>query len=146
MLFRRIMFASDGSPASLKAAEAIARIAATNQETTVTVVVTLPKELDDEPESETDTALRNKVRQHAQRALSATGAVFQRWGIPHDDRLITGDCACTAVARAAKEDMCDLIAMNCTEHALTPDGKASNNLTAEVMQRAHVPVLVIPAQ
>jgi len=138
------MFASDGSPASLKAAEAVARIAATNQETTVTVVVTLPKELVGEPNSESDVAQQRKIRSHAERALIATGAVFQRWGIPHDDRLVTGDCACTAVAKAAREDMSDLIAMNCTEHAFTPEGKASNNLTAEVMQRAHVPVLVIP--
>src|SRR5579862_5979136 len=141
-MFRRVLFATDGSPNALHAAEAIAGMAGHSQEMSVTVVAALGPA---RGATVRIPAPGESLQERAQRALHDTCTVFRLYGIPYTGAIVRGDCACTAIVDAARRDLCDLIAMGSTETPFVAESAlGSPNLTDEVMQRALVPVLVIP--
>lgn len=149
MYVRRILFATDGSPAALRAAERLAHMVRNNQETSVTVVAALPQRpiLPSSPPPESEAEREMGLRREAERAVARTAQVFASWGLPWSGKVVDGDCACTAIARAAEEDLSDLIAMSCVECVFDDTGLPKDvNLTDEVMRRASVPVLVLPGE
>ena len=98
MHVRRILFATDGSPAALRAADRLAHMVRNNQETSVTVVAALPQRaiLPDDPAPESEAERELGLRREAWQAVSRTAQVFQSWGLPWSAKVIDGDCACTA--------------------------------------------------
>jgi nucleotide-binding universal stress UspA family protein len=147
MHVRRILFATDGSPAALQAADKLAFLVRNNQETSISIVAALPQGpiLPNAPAPESEAERELLLTRQAQHAVYKTAGVFARWGLPWSGKVVLGDCACTAIAKAADEELCDLIAMSSRERVFDDTGlPAGVNLTDEVMQRAGVPVLVIP--
>lgn len=148
MHFRRILFATDGSDAAIRAATALAQMSGRDQETSVTVVAAVPNAIDAAESDESQAWIHpdGDSRAAANRALNKTEAVFLKWGIPHSGLIVEGDCACTAIAAAARHDLCDLIVLSGEEKAEVADGESSTErLAEEVRRRATVPVLLVPA-
>ena len=146
MFFRRILFATDGSEAAIRAATELARMSGRDSETSVTVVAAVPHPDSGDasqhwihPEGDSQSA--------AAKALNKTEAVFLKYGIPHSGLVVEGDCACTAIAAAARHDLCDLIVLSGEEKAEVADGEPSaERLAEEVRRRANVPVLLVPGR
>ncbi|HVK02331.1 MAG TPA: universal stress protein [Armatimonadaceae bacterium] len=147
-MFKKVLVPTDGSPASLRAAEAVAALVAPAKDSVdVTLILAIAPIKPEETDLDADIVTRQNanMRQAAQRALDKTSAVFDEYGIKHDTRVIEGDPVSAAIASEAETGGYDVIAMGSRGMGMQKgDVHYIGSVTERVIRRVGVPVLVLP--
>lgn len=147
VMFQKILVPVDGTPKSLRAAEAVAELVAGRPNVCVTlalVIEALQSENSDYDEA-TVTALNAQARERAQCALASAARVIAERGIVHQTKVLTGEPVSAVIAQEAAEGGHDLVAMGSRGLGMQrADPHYLGSITEHVIRRVSIPVLVLP--
>src|SRR4051812_7330336 len=105
-MYKKILFPTDGSPASLQAAESVASLAATIPDAVVTVlvVISLMDPAISDFSEEVILAQNAKIRKHAEQAVEKTLKVFGCSDVRAEPRIAEGDPTSLVIAKIAADE------------------------------------------
>jgi nucleotide-binding universal stress UspA family protein len=148
-MFKKILFPTDGSEASLRAAEIVATRAASQGSAQVTVAIVIhPVEPEDSDfDVEFVKASNAQMHRNAECALQKVSDVFSRYKVACTAKTLLGDPVSAVVAKEALDGDYDLIAMSSRGQGLQQDRLGYMGKVIEhVVRRVSIPVLVLPVQ
>ena len=131
-MFTRILFYTDGSSASMRAADKLAQLVVPTQNAQVMLVAFLPSGGSPDAVSE---------------ALESTEAVFRVYGVGPLKTVIDAESGFDALLTEAKRDAYDVIALAGPDETGLTDGVNDTKVTIstmEFLQKVNIPVLIVP--
>jgi nucleotide-binding universal stress UspA family protein len=142
-MFRRILFPTDGTEESLKAAETIAPFVSRILGSNITVLATTesgPHSTSDSPENRAREARLGRAC--ATCAIRDASSVFHNFGIPFYSTVAEGESMPEAVEHQIARGEHDLVIMGSREFA--DEGGAGPSIIDQIIHTAGVPVIVLP--
>jgi Universal stress protein UspA and related nucleotide-binding proteins len=146
-MFKKVLVPTDGSPAALRAAEAVAALVGPVKDVEVTLALAIAPLNPEETDLDADVVERQNsaMRQAAKRALDKTAAVFAEYGVEPRSIVVEGDPVSAAIAGEAEKGGYDVIAMGSRGMGMQKgDIHYIGSVTERVIRRVSVPVIVIP--
>ncbi len=146
-MFKKILVPTDGSKASLHAAEAVAKLLGPANDVQVTVAVVIaPMDWNLSDFTVEFVGQQNRaMRLHADQVLAQTTDVFARVGIAYTAKILEGSPVSAQIAGEAQTGAYDLIAMSSRGMGRQKDTlNYMGSVTEHVIRRVSTPVLVIP--
>ena len=148
-MFQRILFPTDGSAASLQAADVLSRLAGPDGHLNVTIAVVISplnaEQSDDRSESiEPHNAW---LRSEAQRIANGVVEVLRAPGLTCTTKILEGKPVSAALAKEAATGQYDLLVMSSRGLGQQHDRlRYLGSVTEHVIRRVAVPVLVVPVK
>jgi len=153
----RILIATTGVLPSAPVAELCRRLHADDDSVTVMTVVRVPRSflealdddmrrsfLDDSPigSSDAEAKAARYLEERGQKAVEPIIAALQAAGMDADVRFVEGDDPAEAIINTAEDVGAELVMMGATRRLFTEE--AWRSVSARVMDKSHLPVLLVP--
>lgn len=146
-MFQNILFPTDGSVASLRAADVLARVAGEDRDTHVTVAVVVEPLTADKSDYRPEFLQQHNawLRLDAQRAADRATEQVRLPGLSCKTKILEGSPVSAALAKEAASGKYDLIVMSSRGLGQQRDSlRYLGSVTEHLLRRVSIPVLVIP--
>jgi nucleotide-binding universal stress UspA family protein len=139
-MFKRILFATDGSEHAMKAADTALELAKTNHAQVEILYVCYSVNTWTRVVYSAD-SLRKELKEEAEEILSQVVAKFKKAGIPYTTKVLTGDIA-DVICHEAERNKIKLIVMG-SRGLNTVSSFVLGSVSSKVLSHACCPVLIV---
>lgn len=148
-MYQNIMFPTDGSPASLQAAQAVKRLTGPQSPLNATIVVVISPLTAEQSDCQADFLEQHNtwLRREAQRMADRTVEEFRASGVVCTTKILEGRPVSAVLATEAARGEYDLIVMSSRGMGHQEDPlHYVGRITEHLIRRVSTPVLVVPAE
>jgi nucleotide-binding universal stress UspA family protein len=148
-MFQRILFPTDGSAASLEAAEFVNRLAGAERQLHVTVAFAISPASAEHSDIRSEAIEPHNVwlRSEAQRVVDQIARKFKSPGLTCTTKILEGNPVSAVLATEAAAGDYDLLVMSSRGLGQQYDNlRYLGSVTEHVIRRVSIPVLVIPVK
>lgn len=148
-MFKHILFPTDGSPASLQAAQAVKRLTGPQTHINATIVVVITPLTAEQSDCQADFLEKHNawLRREAQHVADRTVEEFRASGVVCTTKILEGRPVSAVLATEAAAGKYDLIVMSSRGMGHQEDPlHYVGRVTEHLIRRVSTPVLVVPVE